>query len=116
VGFDWVKSEDVLAKIEEELAELKEAVADPRDRARAEQEMGDLLFTLVNLSRKMGIEPEAALRMANEKFQRRFEGMERGAAGGGLSLRGLTVEEMERRWEAQKRIEGREGDEGREGT
>ena len=116
VGFDWVKSEDVLAKIEEELAELKEAVQQPTaDRAHAEEEMGDLLFTLVNLSRKLGIEPEAALRIANEKFQRRFEGMERGAASDGLPLRGLTVDEMERRWEKQKDLEGAEGSEGVEG-
>jgi MazG family protein len=114
VGFDWVKSEDVLAKIEEELVELKEVVQrSASDRARAEEEMGDLLFTLVNLSRKLGIEPEAALRVANEKFQRRFEGMERGVASEGLSLRGLTLEEMESRWRAQKDLEGEEGLEAR---
>jgi MazG family protein len=119
VGFDWVKSEDVLGKIEEELAELKEAVGEARNPARAEEEMGDLLFTLVNLSRKLGIEPEAALRVANEKFQARFEGMEKMVASEGLSLRELRVEEMESRWETQKdreAIEGRGGNEGREGA
>src|SRR5262245_58378412 len=95
VGFDWVKSEDVLAKIEEELAELREVVqSTPSNPTRAEEEMGDLLFTLVNLSRKMGIEPEAALRVANEKFQTRFEGMERVAADAGRKLREMSIDEL----------------------
>lgn len=119
VGFDWVKSEEVLTKMDEELAELKEAVAHPTpDRAHAEEEMGDLLFTLVNLSRKLGIEPEAALRIANEKFQRRFEGMERDATADGRRLREMTLEELEGSWQTQKRkgAEGVEGTEGAEGS
>jgi MazG family protein len=103
VGFDWVESRDVLAKIEEELAELRNAVTrEQTDHARAEEEMGDLLFTLVNLSRKMGIEPESALRMANDKFQGRFEGMERDARDAGNHLRELTIEELEASWQEQK--------------
>ena len=116
VGFDWVETADVLDKIDEEVVELKEMVqAHPPDRARAEEEMGDLLFSIVNLARKLGIEPEAALRVANEKFQRRFDGMERTVGQGGRSLRELTLDEMERMWERQKRIEGGEGSEGAEG-
>ena len=103
VGFDWVKSTDVLAKIEEELAELKDVVRpDTTDHARAEEEMGDLLFTLVNLSRKLGIEPEAALRMANDKCQRRFEGMEAAAASSGTILRELSLEALEGLWQESK--------------
>ena len=104
VGFDWVTSADVLTKIDEEVAELKEAVATPSpDRAAAEEEMGDLLFTLVNLSRKLGIEPESALRIANDKFQRRFEGMERGAAAEWEAAAvELTLDELESLWRTQK--------------
>ena len=103
VGFDWATPADVVSKIEEEVAELREAVeqetADPR---RAEEEMGDLLFSIVNLSRKLGIEPEAALRVANQKFQARFETMERTAGGEGRQLRELSLEEMERLWRRAK--------------
>src|SRR5262245_7223791 len=63
VGFDWARTEDVVDKIEEEVRELRDAATDP---ARAEEEMGDLLFAIANLARKMGIEPETALRKANE--------------------------------------------------
>ena len=70
VGFDWVRAADVVDKIREEVEELAEVVAsgDAPDQTRAEEEMGDLLFAIANLSRKLGIEPEAALRKANEKF------------------------------------------------
>ena len=117
VGFDWVNTADVLDKIDEEVGELKEMVAaDPPDPSRVEEEMGDLLFAIVNLARKLGIEPESALRVANAKFQRRFEGMERGVSTAGSSLRELTLEEMERWWRQQKEIEAAEGSEGAEGS
>jgi len=116
VGFDWVKSQDVLAKIEEEVEEIKEAVtASPRDNRHVEEEMGDLLFAMVNLSRKLGVEPEAALRMANQKFQARFEGMERAAQAEGRAMREMTLDELETLWIAQKGIEGAGGSEGAEG-
>ncbi len=75
VGFDWARPADVVDKIREEVDELAEVVAsgDRPDPARAEEEMGDLLFAIANLSRKLDIEPEAALRKANEKFTRRFD-------------------------------------------
>ncbi len=75
----------------------------PRDPARVEEEMGDLLFSIVNLARKLGIEPEAALRVANDKFQRRFEGMERSAGIEGKVLRDLKLAELEALWLAEKR-------------
>jgi MazG family protein len=104
VGFDWARSDDVLEKIDEEVAELKETVArEPQDLQRVEEEMGDLLFAIANLSRKLGIEPEAALRMANDKFQRRFEGMERRARHNGTHLRQMSPAELETFWELEKR-------------
>ena len=69
VGFDWARPADVVDKIEEEVAELRAAV-DREGQARTEEEMGDLLFSIANLARKLGIEPESALRKANEKFTR----------------------------------------------
>jgi MazG family protein len=104
VGFDWVQAADVLQKIDEEVVELREMVAEsPRDPGRVEEEMGDLLFAIVNLARKLGIEPEAALRVANDKFQRRFEGMERSAAQRGQNLRAMSVDALEVAWQEQKR-------------
>ncbi|MBF8300207.1 MAG: Nucleoside triphosphate pyrophosphohydrolase, partial [Acidobacteria bacterium] len=75
VGFDWARPADVLDKIDEEAAEVRREVESGAtgDLSRAEEEMGDLLFAIANLSRKLGIEPEAALRRANEKFTRRFD-------------------------------------------
>jgi MazG family protein len=110
VGFDWVQTAEVLDKIDEEVGELKEMVrATPRNARRVEEEMGDLLFSLANLARKLEVEPEAALRVANEKFQRRFEGMERSVMQTGRSLRELTLDELERAWTVQKQIEGANG-------
>ena len=76
VGFDWVRAADVIDKIEEEVRELRDELSktEQADEAsqsgRVEEEMGDLLFAIANLSRKLGVEPEAALRRANDKFQR----------------------------------------------
>lgn len=105
VGFDWVTADDVIAKIEEEVAELKDAAHTERDAARVEEELGDTLFALVNLARKLGVEPEAALRGANEKFQRRFDAMERAARADGQHLHDLTLDEMESRWQQVKHQE-----------
>lgn len=103
VGFDWVTPGDVLDKVDEEVQELREAVATQgAGSAEAEEELGDLLFALANLSRKMGIEPESALRRANDKFQARFDGVERRARDEGRELPQLTLEEMEAHWRAVK--------------
>jgi nucleoside triphosphate diphosphatase len=103
VGFDWPETNDVVAKIEEEVAELKEALAAaPENTTRAEEEMGDLLFSIANLSRKLGIEPEAALRRASDKFTTRFEGLERAFAERGVSLPDATLDEMEAEWQRAK--------------
>jgi MazG family protein len=104
VGFDWEKATDVLEKIEEEVAELREAATDPARRAtRVEEEMGDLFFALANLARKMNIEPEAALRVANDKFQTRFTTMERKVTADGKEMRGLSLQELEVYWQRVKK-------------
>jgi MazG family protein len=99
VGFDWQQASDVVAKIEEEVGELRDAVTQaPSDRANIEEEMGDLLFALANLCRKLGIEPEAALRRANDKFTTRFNEMEQRFAERDKRLEELTLVEMEAEW------------------
>ena len=102
VGFDWARPEDVVAKIDEEVAEFRRAVGH-ESRERAEEEMGDLLFSVANLCRKLNIEPESALRKANEKFHARFAEMERRFEARGRSVHGATLEEMETEWGRIKR-------------
>jgi uncharacterized protein YabN with tetrapyrrole methylase and pyrophosphatase domain len=97
VGFEWARAEEVVDKIEEEVAELREAVAN-EGLARAEEEMGDLLFTIANLARKLGIEPESALRKANDKFTKRFTALEATFEQRGSSVHAATLEEMEEVW------------------
>ena len=101
VGFDWARTASVLDKIEEEVAELRQAVAH-ESPARAAEEMGDLLFTMANLSRKMGIDPEVALRRANAKFTARFDALERRLLERGRSLQDASLEEMEAEWQHVK--------------
>jgi MazG family protein len=103
VGFDWAQATDVVDKIEEEVAELRRAVAEREGAARTEEEMGDLLFSIANLARKMGIEPESALRQANEKFTRRFIALEEHLHAQGRSVHDATLDEMEGAWQTIKR-------------
>jgi MazG family protein len=104
VGFDWVRAADVLDKIDEEVAELRREIDAGRTGhlSRAEEEMGDLLFAIANLSRKLGIEPEAALRRANDKFTRRFDALERAFTDRGQALQAATLAEMEDEWQRAK--------------
>ena len=103
VGFDWPTTDDVIAKVEEEIRELREAVSATGARSReAEEEFGDLLFSLVNVARKLGIEPEAALRVANDKFQRRFDDLERQVIADGHKFRDLNLEQLEAYWQHAK--------------
>jgi MazG family protein len=105
-GFDWIRAADVVAKIEEEVIELRQAITDEAPaRDRAEEEMGDLLFAIANLARKLDIEPEAALRKANQKFTKRFTTLERTLAAKGQPMRDLSLDELEREWERVKSIE-----------
>ena len=101
VGFDWARTEDVVDKIEEEVRELRSAVAS-EGAARSEEEMGDLLFSIANLSRKLGIEPEAALRRATDKFTNRFDAMERAFAARGTRLNESSLDDMEAEWQRVK--------------
>jgi len=101
VGFDWSRRDDVVDKIQEEVDELR-AVAGTADRARAEEEMGDLLFSIANLSRHLGIEPETALRKANDKFTKRFEAVERAVSESGRQMRDMTIDDLEKEWKRAK--------------
>lgn len=105
VGFDWERAPDVLAKVDEEVRELGR-VARERDKGRAEEEFGDLLFAIANLARKLGIEPESALRSANDKFSRRFAELERRLEAKGIAVHEAGLEAMEREWEAVKNVDG----------
>ena len=104
VGFDWTRAAEVVDKIQEEVDELRQVVANGHDldRDRAEEEMGDLLFTIANLARQLGIEPETALRKANDKFTRRFENMERALAESGRAMKDQSPAELEREWQRAK--------------
>ena len=103
VGFDWVTPGDVIDKAEEEIRELREAVAGQGGKSReAEEEFGDLLFSLVNVARKLGIEPEAALRVANDKFQRRFDDLERQVKAEGHKFRDVSLDQLEAYWQRAK--------------
>jgi MazG family protein len=107
VGFDWPEAEEVIEKIEEEVAELREALEGRQGRERAEEEMGDLLFTIANLARKLGVESESALRKANEKFSARFEALEHHLEDQGRSVHDATLAEMEEAWGLVKRGNGK---------
>jgi MazG family protein len=103
VGFDWPDHVPVLAKIREETAELEAALAEPDDRAALEHELGDLLFSVVNLARKLGIDSEAALAATNERFSRRFAGVEQHISAQGLTLEEASLEQMDAAWDAVKK-------------
>lgn len=104
VGFDWTDIEPVLDKVAEETRELKAAIA-TRDKARMEDEMGDLLFTLVNVSRFLKINAEESLRSTCAKFQKRFSQIEQSARAEGKVVQDLTLEEMDAHWNQAKLTE-----------
>lgn len=104
VGFDWARTEEVLMKIEEELGELK-AASRENDRAAVEEELGDLLFSVANLARFVSVCPEDALRKTIDKFQRRFQYIERELPKRGKKLGEASLEEMDALWEEVKREE-----------
>jgi len=101
VGFDWETAEDVYEKIDEELTELSDAVKQGNE-AEIPGEIGDLIFSLVNLSRKLDVDPESALRGSNRKFVRRFQMMEKSARAAGKALSEMPMDEKERIWQAAK--------------
>ena len=101
VGFEWARAADVVDKIEEEVAEVRQAVAS-EGPIRTEEEMGDLLFSIANLARRLGIDAESALRKANEKFTKRFTAMETGIADTGRKMPAMSLEELEAEWQRIK--------------
>ena len=101
VGFDWPDAKGPLQKVKEELAEL-EAETGSGKRERLEDEIGDLLFAVVNVARKLAIDPRAALERANDKFQRRFEAVEQLAEARGLELGRASLEELDQMWDEVK--------------
>lgn len=104
VGFDWDNIDDVLAKITEEATELAEARS-ARDADALEDEMGDLLFAMVNLARHLGIDPEAAIRRTNAKVTRRFAGIEDLLAARGQTPGDASLAQMDALWNAVKQTE-----------
>jgi ATP diphosphatase len=101
VGFDWADAGQVLDKLDEEIQELK-AELSGADPTRLTDELGDMLFVLANLARKLKLDPEACLRHANDKFCRRFNAMERDFESEGKSLGELSLEQMEAGWQRVK--------------
>ena len=101
VGFDWNRISDVMAKLDEELSEFREAL-DQKDQAGIEDELGDVFFVLVNISRFVGVNPEDALRKTISKFISRFRYIEMKAASAGRKLSDMTLEEMDALWDEAK--------------
>jgi nucleoside triphosphate diphosphatase len=110
IGFDWPDLAPVLAKVDEELDELKSAIAEKNAidaREHVAEELGDLLFVMANVARHLGVDPEAALRTANAKVVRRFEAIEAALASQGRHPEDATLEEMDALWDAAKSDEKR---------
>ena len=99
VGFEWETADQVWDKVEEEILEFKEIVVNNKNKNRLEDEFGDVLFSLVNYARFIGIEPETALDRTNKKFKQRFEYIEKHAP---KSLNDMTLEEMDKLWNEAK--------------
>jgi tetrapyrrole methylase family protein/MazG family protein len=101
-GFDWKKPQDVLEKVKEEVAELEKAVQEKKEDEMT-KEVGDVLFSLVNVSRHLGVNPEIALRQANKKFIQRFQFVENRLKEEGKELKQSSLEEMDKIWEEAKK-------------
>jgi len=105
VGFDWPDTESVLAKLDEELGELRREIEDGADAGRLEDELGDVLFSVANLARHLDLDPEAALRRTNAKFEHRFRHVERRLREEGRRAEEASLQEMDRLWEEAKTVE-----------
>jgi tetrapyrrole methylase family protein/MazG family protein len=104
VGFDWQKVDDVIAKLDEELHEFRDALKN-KGQVEVEDELGDIFFALVNVSRFVGVNPEDALRKTISKFIKRFRHIEMRASQDSRELRDMTLEEMDRLWDEAKQGE-----------
>ena len=104
VGFDWENPEGVIVKINEEVEELNEAIT-KKDKDQIEDEIGDLIFSVVNLARLAEVDPEAALRRTNKKFSKRFNEIEKVAKEKNIRLIEMPLEEKDQIWEAAKKLD-----------
>lgn len=102
VGFDWPDAAQVFAKLDEEIGELKDALAEGAPSAKLQDELGDVLFVVANLARKLGVDPEAALAGTNLKFSRRFQKIEQALALKGKTPGQSSLDEMDAIWIASK--------------
>jgi MazG family protein len=102
VGFDWPDAQGVLQKLDEEVSELRGVLTRPGDPARVQDELGDVLFVLVNLARRLGVDPESALKSSNRKFRRRFKHVEDGLRARGRTPAESTLPEMDALWDEAK--------------
>jgi MazG family protein len=103
LGFDWARDADVLSKLDEEVAEFKaEVLMEGRPKERIAHEIGDVLFTVVNVARRLHVDPEAALQATNARFRRRFEEVARRVAAAGGELSKTPLDELDRLWDEAK--------------
>jgi XTP/dITP diphosphohydrolase len=102
VGFDWATSDQVWGKVEEELEELKAELVQTDNQEKSQQEFGDLLFSLINLARKSGLNPDDALEYTNQKFMKRCMSIEESAKAQGKNLLSMSLEEMDAIWNEAK--------------
>ena len=111
VGFDWKNVEDIFAKMHEELDELREAIKahaetnDEEDHAKVREEIGDLLFVITNIARRLNVEPEAALKLSNRKFRRRFNFIEQNLRERNRGFDDVSLTDLEALWQEAKRSE-----------
>jgi nucleoside triphosphate diphosphatase len=105
VGFDWPDAEDMLAKLDEEITELRQAMKNKAGPGHIQEEFGDIVFVLVNLARRLGISVESALDACSDKFERRFAHIETELARRGLLVKQVGLAEMEALWDEAKRLE-----------
>src|SRR5947207_15846900 len=111
VGFDWKNVEEIFDKMQEELGELREAIKahedsnDEEDHARVREEIGDLLFVITNIARRLNVEPEAALKLSNRKFRRRFNFIEQKLREQNRGFDDVSISDLEALWQEAKRSE-----------
>jgi MazG family protein len=105
VGFDWKEARPIFDKLDEEVGELKAAMAQDASKEKLADELGDILFVVVNIARHLGLKPEDALSGTNRKFLRRFAFVEEQARAAGKTLAQLSLEEMETEWTNAKSLE-----------
>lgn len=105
IGFDWPEINGVIAKLEEELAELKHEISQSSDKTKQQAELGDLLFACCNLARHLDIDPATALQSCNEKFYRRFNYVETRAFAEGKQFSDYSLDELDNFWDEAKQLE-----------